>query len=291
MGFRTVVVKSRCKLEYSLNYLICRSDGEKKICLDEINTVIVQNTAVALTASLLSALTEKGIKVIFCDAKSNPQSELIPYYCSYNCYEKILLQQSWDKPTKDSLWKLITKEKISNQAKNLKYLAKNDEVSKLNQYCGEVQEGDTTNREGHAAQVYFVGCFGKNFSRSDDSPINAFLNYGYSIFLSAINREVKNVGYLTEVGIHHIGGQNPFNLSCDLMEPLRPYVDYLVISKKVNETNFKDRLIAILDDDGIAINESKMIMENAIHLYIQSILLSLKEKDLSKVVFPHYELT
>jgi CRISPR/Cas system-associated endonuclease Cas1 len=119
MGFRTVVVKSRCKLEYSLNYLICRSDGEKKICLDEINTVIVQNTAVALTASLLSALTEKGIKVIFCDAKSNPQSELIPYYCSYNCYEKILLQQSWDKPTKDSLWKLITKEKISNQAKNL----------------------------------------------------------------------------------------------------------------------------------------------------------------------------
>ena len=49
---------------------------------------------------------------------------------------------------------------------------------------------DSTNREGHAAKVYFNALFGMSFTRSADTPVNAALNYGYSIILSAFNREV-----------------------------------------------------------------------------------------------------
>lgn len=71
MGFRIVIINSRCKLETRLNYLVVRGEKEKKIYINEINTLIVQSTAVSLTAALLSVLVENNVKIIFCDEKSN----------------------------------------------------------------------------------------------------------------------------------------------------------------------------------------------------------------------------
>ena len=84
MAFRTVVIKNKCKLEYSLNYLICRGEEDKRILIDEIEFLIIQNTSVAITCALLSALIDKKVKVIFCDTKNNPQAELVPYYNQNN---------------------------------------------------------------------------------------------------------------------------------------------------------------------------------------------------------------
>ena len=68
MAFRNVIVSERCKLEYSMNYLVCRKGmEEKRILLDEIKIVIVQTTQVSITASLISMLSKKKIKLIFCD--------------------------------------------------------------------------------------------------------------------------------------------------------------------------------------------------------------------------------
>ena len=47
----------------------------------------------------------------------------------------------------------------------------------------------------------FNALFGKDFTRNDDNPINAALNYGYSLILSTINREIVANGYLTQLGI------------------------------------------------------------------------------------------
>ena len=52
---------------------------------------------------------------------------------------------------------------------------------KLVTYADELEYFDNTNREGHAAKVYFNSLFGKGFSRDDVNDINAALNYGYSI--------------------------------------------------------------------------------------------------------------
>ena len=70
-------------------------------------------------------------------------------------------------------------------------------------FTDKYQDGDKTNREGHAAKVYFNSLFGKKFTRNDDNNINAALNYGYSILLSTINKEISANGYLTQLGIHH----------------------------------------------------------------------------------------
>lgn len=289
MSFRTVVVKTRCKLEYSLNYLVYRTaDSEKKICLNEISTLIVQNTGVAITAALLSMLMEKKIKVIFCDAKSNPQGEMIPYYGAYNNYEKIKSQINWDGDSKDAVWKSIIIKKIEGQRNNLNLIEKQDSAEKLSEYLLDVLPGDPTNREGHSAKVYFNSCFGKDFSRGDECDTNAFLNYGYSIILSAINRELKALGYLTEFGIHHIGESNPFNLSCDLMEPLRPLIDRYVLKKKVDRENFKGEFINLLNET-VSFDDKNMILDNAIHLYVLSVISALNEKNPGRIKFINYD--
>ena len=89
MSWRTVVIASSAKLDYQMGYLVVRKDTVTKIHLSEIRLLLIESTAVSLTAALLAELTDKKIKVIFCDAKRNPSSELLPYYGAHDTSLKI----------------------------------------------------------------------------------------------------------------------------------------------------------------------------------------------------------
>ena len=71
MSWRTVVITSRCKLDFKMGFMVVRAEETKKIFLDEIAVLLIENPAVSLTGSLLEALCEKIIRVTFCDAKRN----------------------------------------------------------------------------------------------------------------------------------------------------------------------------------------------------------------------------
>lgn len=289
MPFRNVIVSERCKLEYSLNYLICRKGmEEKRILLDEIKTIMIQTTQVSITTNLITMISKKKIKLIFCDEKSNPECELVPYQNNFYSYRKIKEQINFV-DNAQSIWAEIVKRKIINQANNLHLMNKDEEFNMLLSYANDVRLDDHTNREGHSAKVYFNALFGMNFNRSQSNSINMFLNYGYSILLSSINREIKMLGYLTELGIHHIGESNPFNLSCDLIEPIRPLVDYYVITEKVNIDNFKLEFVKMLNLE-VKYNNQKIFLDNAIHLYVVDILNKIKKSDPSDILFIEYEL-
>lgn len=78
MTWRTVVIKTKAKLSYKNDYLVIRNENVKMIHLSEINTLIIDSTAVTITSYLISEMLSKKIKVIFCDNKRNPQSEIVP---------------------------------------------------------------------------------------------------------------------------------------------------------------------------------------------------------------------
>lgn len=277
MGFRTIVINSRCKLEYSLNYLVYRGEEEKRIYLSEIETIIIQSTQVAITSCLICELTERKIKLIFCDYKNNPSCEILPLYGSYNTSGKINEQIQWKKELKDTAWKQIIKSKISFQAILLQQKNHLEEYNLIQTYINEIQDGDITNREGHSAKVYFNVIFGKDFSRQSSHEYNKYLNYGYSIILSAFNREIVSLGYITQIGIHHCNEENEFNLSCDFMEPFRLIVDQLILTKQIDNDNFKKQLITITNCL-VSIDNQKTYLDNAIKIYVQSIFSYLNEK-------------
>lgn len=94
-----------------------------------------------------------------------------------------------------------------------------------------VTEGDQHNSEAYAARWYFKTIFGADFKRGrTEDLINAGLNYGYAILRSVIRRELVMRGLEPSPGIHHASTDNPFNLSDDLIEPYRPFVDDFVLS-------------------------------------------------------------
>lgn len=288
MAFRNVIISNRCKLEYSLNYLICRKGNEDvKILLDEIKLLVINSTQVAITSSLICKLSEKKIKIIFCNEYHNPECEMVPYQNNFYSYRKIKEQIEFVKSNNGMLWMYIIKEKINNQASNLLLMNKKEQYDMLMNYQNDVLVGDTSNREGHSAKVYFNALFGKDFSRDQDNFINKYLNYGYAIIASTISREIKSLGYLTELGIHHIGESNSFNLSYDLIEPLRALVDSYVIKNKVNEDNYKEEFVNMLSIE-VKYNGQTVILDNAIHMYINDMMNYLKTGELDYIRFIKY---
>lgn len=193
-----------------------------------------------------------------------------------------------EKGTKDNVWQEIVKYKIKNQARNLKcYEKENSDI--LMQYAKEVISSDKTNREGHAAKVYFNTLFGNEFNRSIENNINSALDYGYAILLSAFNREVVSKGYITQVGVNHKNEYNFFNFSCDLMEPFRPLVDSVVYQNKeaIFDKSFKYKLINILNEQ-IKIDDREQFVSNAIQIYVNSVINAIEADDTKLIL--NYEL-
>ena len=68
MSWRTVIITGCAKLDYKMDYLVVRKrDDTFRVHLSEISILVIESTAVSLTAVLLCELSKKKIKVIFCD--------------------------------------------------------------------------------------------------------------------------------------------------------------------------------------------------------------------------------
>ena len=271
MSWRTVVITGNAKLDYKMDYMVVRkSDMTSRIYIGEIGMLIIESTAISLTTMLLCELTKHKIKIVFCDEKHNPQSELIPYYGSHDTSAKVRMQTQWSKEVKENIWTEIVSEKIRKQSDHLKENDQEVQADMLKQYVKEIELGDKTNREGHAAKVYFNALFGLDFSRSKECAINAALNYGYGILLSCFNREVIN----------------QFNLASDLMEPFRILVDRIVVKNKPEKFEREEKLdyIYMLEDE-VLIDGKYQYVSNAIKIYCRSIFDALNENDVSLIKF------
>lgn len=290
MSWRTIVISECAKLDYQMGFLVVRRSDTIKIHLSEISMVIIETTAVSLTASLLAELTKQKIKVVFCDEKRNPSSELVPYYGSHDTSAKVRTQITWSKELKAAIWTEVVSDKIRKQAEHLE-LREHSECELLYKYLDELEFGDATNREGHAAKVYFNALFGKSFSRSTENSINAALNYGYSIILSCFTREVVCNGYITQLGLFHDNMFNQFNLASDLMEPFRPIVDRKVVDMGVEKFEHpeKMRVLELLSEE-VVIASRKETVNNAIKVYCKSVFDALNDGDPSLIKFYQNEL-
>ena len=290
MSWRIIVISKRAKLDLQLGKMVVRSDEITKIVLSEISTIIIESTAVSITASLISELAKRKIKVIFCDEKRNPSCEMVNYYGSHDTSNKIRKQIAWKQQTKEAIWTEIVTDKIRKQ-KDLLELLGRKESALLDTYLKEITWNDGTNREGHAAKVYFNSLFGLDFTRTEDSLINAALNYGYSVLMSAFAREIVASGYLTQLGIFHDNMFNQFNLASDLMEPFRILIDreVLMMTLEVFQHSEKMQLVNVLNHE-VRIDGKVQYVNNAIKIYCKSVFDALSEDDSALIRFYKIEL-
>ena len=281
MGWRVVVIENSAKLDLRLGFLVVRNlETTTRIFIDEISVLIIESVQCSITTALLAELVKQKVEVIFCDKAKNPSSELLAYYGNYDTAIKIRKQIAWSEDIKKKAWEKIVKLKIQKQSEVIKDISPQRHAQLL-EYAEQVHDGDSSNREGHAAKVYFNTLFGLKFTRQQQTPINFALNYGYSVLLGIINREIVTNGYITQIGISHDNMFNCFNLGSDLMEPFRPVIDREV--KRVIPTKFeskeKQQILEIFNKEILIDNKNQTII-NAISIYVRSVFQFLEnEKD------------
>ena len=170
MSWRIIVISNSAKLDYKMDCMVVRQEQITKIHLNEIYMLIVESTAVSVTASLLSELMKRKIKVIFCDEKRNPSGELLNYYGSHDTSNKYRQQLKWRKEIKDIVWTEIVADKIRQQSLLLKELNKQKESLMLKEYINDIAVGDGTT-QSHLIGVFQFIAYGN--AASDDAQPDA----------------------------------------------------------------------------------------------------------------------
>ena len=196
--------------------------------IEDIGFVVLEHPQISVTMKLVEELNENNVAVLFCDSKHMPSSMLLPLDAHHIQNELFRAQINTSEPLKKNLWKQTIAAKIKNQARLLEKHGLNGRPS-IN-LAKTVKSGDSDNREGFAARLYWNSLFGQDFIRDRyGEPPNMYLNYGYILLRSAVARALAGSGLLATLGIHHRNRYNAFCLADDIMEPYRPWVDEIAI--------------------------------------------------------------
>jgi len=280
VGYRQVIIKKSEKLHFKDKQLIIDKDNQStKIPLEDINYILIEDSSTIITTRLLAELGKNAISLIVCDERFDPTSIMYPYNYHFKQLDVFTHQLEIDDSIKNEFWNQIVKRKIENSIRVLEMTSKEEfPISKLNEYINEVIDGDSRNREGLAAKIYFRSIFGSNFIRFYDDNINAALNYGYTILASAIIRNLAVYGLNTYLGIHHNSKINNFNLAYDFLEPYRSVIDKFVYDNKDDivlplSFEFRKKLINLLNKEVLHQNK-KYTIEYSISLLIKSYIKS-----------------
>lgn len=228
---------------------------QKSIPIEDIGFVVLEHQQTSVTLPLLNALSDNNVAVILCGKDFMPNAMLMNLDSNKTQGESYRAQTEASEPLKKGLWKQTIEAKIRNQAALLNKLGKDG--NKLKPYYSNVKSGDTDNREGIAAKIYWSELFGSGFIRSRDGvEPNNLLNYGYTLLRAAVARSLMGSGLFPAFGIFHRNRYNAFPLADDIMEPFRPYVDEIVFGlyaggERVLTKEVKAKLLGLLFVDAV----------------------------------------
>ena len=290
--FRTVTVYRGERISARQGWMVVTSeDGEQKLPIEDLYSVIVDNQQTVLTAASITQLTASGAHILICNEKHLPCTLILPHNTHYHPLTVIRSQIALPQDIQNRLWDRIIRAKIENQALALKYCRGDGKiVARLRELAQEVADGDAGNREGIAAKLFFRAMYGAEFIRMQDDAVNAALNYGYTVLRSAVAKTLTAYGYNCVLGIHHINESNSFNLADDMMEPLRPLVDLWVCenSEDLVDTLSKQQRneLAALVNGIVLWNAKRMRVRNAIDKYVSSLTTAIRRLKPEECIIP-----
>jgi len=225
---RTILIENKTTITTKNLQLVIKTEAkEGTIPIEDLGYLVIDHPETYLSMPAMNLLIENNAAIIICNKSHLPNGMFLNLNSHHIQQEIFKSQIDASVPLKKQLWQQTIIEKISNQGILLeKITGKPNEFPFL---ASKVLSGDSTNREGVAANFFWKSFFDIKFKRErfGDYP-NNFLNYGYAILRAATARALSGSGLLNTLGIHHKSKYNAFALADDIMEPYRPLVDQKV---------------------------------------------------------------
>jgi CRISPR-associated protein Cas1 len=198
------------------------------IPLVDLAAVVIAHSQVRITSGALSQMATAGCPVVVCDRANQPAGMYLPLAGHGRQVPRFRAQALASVPLRKRLWRQLVRAKILAQAQALTALRESD--FGLAALVPLVKSGDTSNTEARAARRYWQHLFKTPFRRDREAAdANRYLNYGYAVLRAIVARAICAAGLHPTLGIHHRHQNNAYCLADDLLEPLRPLVDRVVV--------------------------------------------------------------
>ncbi|MFN6341091.1 MAG: type II CRISPR-associated endonuclease Cas1 [Bacteroidota bacterium] len=197
--------------------------------IEDIGVVILDHKQITITQTLITQLLENNVAMITCDDSHLPKGLMLNLAGHTLQQTRFQAQLEATVPLKKNLWQQTVQAKIRNQAAILRRIGVGTE--NMMHWLHEVKSGDTENHEARAAAYYWKNFLPvtHQFTRQRDGiPPNNLLNYAYAIIRAVVARGLVASGLLPTFGIFHRNQYNAYCLADDVMEPFRPFADWMV---------------------------------------------------------------
>lgn len=269
---RTIDISEQSYLRLEHRQLCVDRRGETiaRIPIEDLGILILQHPAIVMTQAVVTRCQQNNVAILFCDERYLPVSITLPLWKGHSLHTKVLQRQlAMTESTRKRLWKQIVMEKIRHQAKNVERAGAS--AKSLWRLVEKVKAGDPQNCEAQAAKQYWRLLMGKEFQRdTEGAGVNALLNYGYAVVRAMIARALVGTGLHPAIGLHHKNQYNGLCLADDVMEPFRPWVDWMVFRLQLDDSEpaidreAKQQLLGLLAED-VLFDGRKMPLMVATH--------------------------
>ncbi len=276
-------------------------DGEeikttsKAIPIEDIGLLVIDHRQVTITQAVLSKLLANNTAVITCDDTHHPTGMMLSLDGHSLQAQKFTAQVNATQPLKKQLWQQTVAAKIRNQAAMLAFRRVENKI--MLSLAENVKSGDSENAEAQAAAYYWKRVFPEDLDFRRERygpPPNNLLNYGYAILRAMVARSLVASGMLPTLGIHHRNQYNAYCLADDVMEPYRPYVDYVVFQLVRQNGQYLDmnpamkKALLEVPAMDVMIDGKKSPMMNAVQRTTAS-LAKCFEGTARKVLYPEFQ--
>jgi len=295
MAWRVVTIENPARLSLKDNKIVIKQDDEIALPLEDIDSLIIDNREIILTANILSALAKFGINTLICDEKHLPATIILPHGQASRGSKNARQQLAMGEALRKQLWRKNIMQKIKNQAVVLRKNNFEIEADKLDKLASTVRSGDVGNNEATAARLYFDTLLG-DATRRKPMWHNSALNYGYAIVRGSLARAIAARGLITEIGINHHSELNQYNLVDDLIESFRPLVDEYILTKVApchigDEQDFslnkidRHNIIDIMNQYGTMVDK-RYTIKHLTGMVVESLMNSISNDDAELLALP-----
>ncbi|MBW7909559.1 MAG: type II CRISPR-associated endonuclease Cas1 [Kiritimatiellae bacterium] len=213
-------------------HLICRAPkqddaaSDRRMPLEDLRAVVIAARGVTLTSSAMAGILENEGIILHCGERYQPIGVTAPLPRTVD--PKTMENQARRLASLNQrVWNRLLRGKTRNQRG---VLADRKISSAYLDRALTAPKIDESNCARQYWRLYFpsIGWSGSRRDRHCENPPNQMLNYGYAVLGALCHRSLIIHGLLPQIGVGHCPSYRGDPLVYDVMEPYRPFVDWML---------------------------------------------------------------